>query len=166
MLSVKFYVSLLFIFLFSFSNQFIYPQEQCVREQKRFGIYLQLFGGTDLGIHADYHVANSFDIDLGFGIMGSYQVGVRYFPFNESHEISLFPYIGANFVSIKEFRTFGNSAKEITKTKGFYLPVGLEWYLNKRFTLSLEVGYNRADDDLGQINTKVISGAFRIGYHF
>ncbi len=160
-----FYYLMLIIFLNS--NLILFAQSKLIREQRPGGIFLQIFGPTLLGLNFDYHLSNHFDADFGFGIDGDLQLGVRYQPLGNQIDRAIFPYIGLFGVIINEFtiNLFNSNESKSESTTGFYIPIGLEWYVYNGLTLSTEVGYNNTKKDFGQFNTRKFIGAFRIGYH-
>jgi len=162
----QFFLYLLLI-MFLNSNLILFAQSKSIREQRPGGIFLQIFGPTLLGLNFDYHLANQFDVDFGFGIDGDLQLGLRYQPLGNQIDRSIFPYIGIFGEVINEFtiNLFNSSAEKGASTTGFYIPIGLEWYAYNGLTILMEIGYNNTKKDFGQTNTRKIIGAFRIGYH-
>jgi hypothetical protein len=156
---------LILIVLFN-SDFILFAQSKSMREQRSGGIFLQIFGPTVLGLNFDYHLSNQFDADFGFGIAGDLQLGVRYQPLGNQIGRTIFPYIGFFGEVINElpFMNYPSEEKRASTT-GFYIPIGLEWYAYDGLTLSLEIGYNNTKKDFEQANTKIIYGAFRIGYY-
>ncbi len=149
-------------------NTSLYAQPKSIREERPVGVYLQLFGPTVMGLNLNYHFSNLFDGDFGFGIDGDLQLGIRYFPFGDKVACNLFPYVGLFSEMINEFKIniFNTSTSSSSSTIGFYIPIGVEWYVYKGLTLSIEAGYNNTREEFNQVNTKRFNGAFRIGYHF
>ena len=157
-------VFLYFLVIMSFNLTVgLFAESKSIREKRPGGIFLQLGGPIVLGLDFDYHLSNLFDLDFGFGINADIQAGLRYQPLGEQTDFSLFPYIGFYVERINKFNLFGSNDE--SGTAGVYIPLGLEWYAYEGLTISFEIGYNNAKKDFGQLNTKNVNGAFRIGYH-
>ena len=150
-------------------NSNIYAQSTSYREQRPHGIHFQLFGPTVLGLHYDYHLSNTYDIDLGIGIGLDIQFGVKFHPFGNETSGKISPYLGLFISRIRQFHPGlfgGSSGFGPESTLGLYLPVGIEIYTDKAFTFSIEGAYNYTSEDWGQANTRDFYFALRTGFHY
>ena len=123
---------------------------------------MQAGGPTLIGINFDYHLNNLLDIDFGFGLNASVQLGIKYHPLGNKTNTIIFPYTGFYGELIREINIFGGDTKS---TIGFYIPFGIEIYVYNGLTFSAEIAYNNTRQNFGQLNTEKVNYAFRIGYH-
>jgi hypothetical protein len=139
------------------------------REESPLGLCFQLFGPTLLGVHLDYHLLNTLDIELGLGVGLDIQLGARYHLFGNGQLGIFSPYLGLFVSRIRCFHPglFGSGMYwGPQNTLGVYIPVGMEIYAYKSLTFSAEGAYQYTGVDWGQRNTvKGLYFGVRLGFH-
>jgi hypothetical protein len=149
--------TLIFIIAVLMSNHVWAQDRPDPKEEKRFGVNLNLLGPTILlSVSIDYFVTPKTNVEIGTGIIGSFG-GVKYHWSRDQNESVKSPYVGLNVIYIPEICINNCTPARV----GLYIPVGVQFINKGGFTFAPEIAGLVLD------NTKTpIWVALKLGYHF
>ncbi|WP_347173697.1 hypothetical protein [Polaribacter uvawellassae] len=125
------------------------------RTNHPFGLNLNFFGPSILGLSADYYVNPKTNIELGIGLFGLFGGGTYHF--KESNNYKWTTYVGLFAQHVFEIGFSNENSTNDDIRNGIYIPLGLQYLNEDGITFRIELA-------TGTIIK--LYGGLKFGYHF